>query len=97
MNDNFKHYAKRLTDYVRIYIEVHDLRPRSPLSIAYREFMEQWKILEAKSISLSLTQERLAEILNKIDSEFISNKILTPYYKYVAAELLKVCDVREKK
>ena len=46
MEENFKHYAKRLADYVRLAIEIGSIKENSPLAIAYRDFMEEWRISE---------------------------------------------------
>ena len=46
--DNFVHYAKRLADYVRIAIEMGIIQPDSTIGIAYRDFMEEWRIYKGK-------------------------------------------------
>ena len=46
MDDNLLHYAKRLADYVRMSIEIGQISEESPLGIAYRDFMIEWKLYQ---------------------------------------------------
>lgn len=34
--------GKRLADYCRMTIEIGELKPDSPIGIAYRDFIEEW-------------------------------------------------------
>jgi len=44
--ENVLHYAKRLGDYVRMYIENKDISPDNPMYIAYTDFIKEWKIYQ---------------------------------------------------
>ena len=40
--DELLKLAKRLADYVRMTIETGELKPDSPIGIAYRDFIKEW-------------------------------------------------------
>jgi hypothetical protein len=95
MDKDFKHYAKRLADYVRMYIEINNIKSDHPLFIAYRDFMEEWKILS--EATPAMPPERLAEILKEIDDKHrrVWGENHTPFLDFIAAELIRVCEVKE--
>jgi len=49
--DKILNLAKRLADYVRMTIEIGELKPDSPVGIAYKDFMEEWNKRHLSEVS----------------------------------------------